>query len=43
MATAPPASSPAGLTFPTTGCWRITGAVGDARLEFVVRVRRLSR
>jgi hypothetical protein len=34
---------PSGLTFPTTGCWRITGAVGDARLAFVVRVRRLSR
>ena len=34
---------PSGLTFPTTGCWHITGSVGDARLEFVVLVRRLSR
>ena len=34
---------PSGLTFPTTGCWHIAGSVGDARLEFVVRVRTLSR
>ena len=27
-----------GLTFPTTGCWRVTGAVGHARLSFTVRV-----
>jgi hypothetical protein len=30
----------AGITFPTAGCWRITGAVGDVRLSFVVLVRR---
>ena len=29
---------PSGLTFPTPGCWRITGAVGRGRLTFVVRV-----
>jgi hypothetical protein len=27
-----------GLTFPTTGCWRVTGAFGRARLSFVVLV-----
>jgi len=32
---------PSGLMFPTTGCWHFTGSVGDARLEFVVRVRKL--
>jgi hypothetical protein len=30
-----------GLTFATTGCWRVAGSVGDARLEFVVRVHKL--
>ena len=29
-----------GLIFPTTGCWRVTGTVGDATLTFVVRVRK---
>jgi hypothetical protein len=31
------------LTFATPGCWRVVGSVGDARLEFVVRVFKLSR
>jgi hypothetical protein len=29
---------PTGLTFPTTGCWRVEGSVGRARLSFVVLV-----
>jgi hypothetical protein len=29
---------PTGLIFPTTGCWRVTGRLGPARLTFVVRV-----
>jgi hypothetical protein len=27
-----------GLTFPTTGCWRVTGTFGNARLVFTVLV-----
>lgn len=27
-----------GLSFPTIGCWEVTGRVGDASLTFVVRV-----
>lgn len=27
-----------GIVFPTAGCWRVTGAAGDASLTFVVRV-----
>lgn len=27
-----------GLTFPTTGCWRVTGRFGNARLTFTVLV-----
>jgi hypothetical protein len=27
-----------GLIFPTTGCWEVTGQVGDATLTFVTRV-----
>jgi hypothetical protein len=37
----PSGFQPTGLTFPATGCWRVTGRVGHARLEFVVRVRKL--
>jgi hypothetical protein len=29
---------PAGLTFPTVGCWRVKGTVGRAKLSFTVRV-----
>jgi hypothetical protein len=29
-----------GITFPTAGCWRITGRVDDVRLTLVVLVRR---
>jgi hypothetical protein len=32
---------PTGLVFPTVGCWRVVGQVGDARLTFVVKVTRL--
>jgi hypothetical protein len=31
-----------GITFPTTGCWEITGRVGDGSLTFVVLVVLLS-
>jgi hypothetical protein len=32
---------PSRLTFPTVGCWRVVGAVGRARLTFVVKVTKL--
>ena len=32
---------PTGLDFPTTGCWRVDGRAGSARLSFVVRVTKL--
>jgi hypothetical protein len=32
---------PSGITFPTTGCWRVTGTVGSATLSFTVKVRKL--
>jgi hypothetical protein len=34
---------PTGLVFPTVGCWRVEGRVGDARLTFVVKVSKLPR
>jgi hypothetical protein len=33
---------PTGLTFPTTGCWEVTGKVGDAELTFVVTVSKVT-
>ena len=32
---------PTGIVFPTAGCWRVVGRVGNARLTFVVKVTRL--
>jgi hypothetical protein len=32
---------PSGLIFPTTGCWEVTGRVGDASLTFVLLVDRV--
>jgi hypothetical protein len=29
-----------GLSLPSTGCWKVTGSVGDAKLTFVTLVRR---
>lgn len=29
------------LNFPTVGCWKVTGEVGDTRLPFVTRVVRV--
>jgi hypothetical protein len=34
---------PTGLVFPSTGCWRVEGRVGAARLTFVVKVTKLRR
>jgi hypothetical protein len=33
--------NPAGLTFPSTGCWKVTGRVGSVRLSYVVKVTKL--
>jgi hypothetical protein len=33
---------PSMITFPTVGCWRVTGGVKDARLSFFVRVTKLA-
>jgi hypothetical protein len=32
---------PSGIVFPSTGCWRVVGALGPARLVFVVKVTKL--
>lgn len=34
---------PSGISFPTTGCWEVTGAVGDVELTFVTLVLKASR
>ena len=33
---------PTGLTFATTGCWEVTGEVGDADLTFIVLVTKIA-
>jgi hypothetical protein len=30
-----------GLTFPSAGCWRVSGVLGSARLSYVVRIVKL--
>jgi hypothetical protein len=37
----PTGFQPSILTFPSTGCWRVIGSVGVARLTFVVKVVRI--
>jgi hypothetical protein len=34
---------PSGISFPTEGCWEVTGAVGDAELTFVTLILKASR
>lgn len=34
---------PTGISFPTEGCWEVTGAVGDLELTFVTLVLKASR
>jgi hypothetical protein len=34
---------PSGISFPTEGCWEVTGAVGDAKLTFVTLILKASR
>jgi hypothetical protein len=34
---------PSGISFPTAGCWEVTGAVGDAKLTFVTLVLKAER
>jgi hypothetical protein len=34
---------PSAIFFPTVGCWKITGTVGDASLTFVTIVLKASR
>ena len=30
---------PVGLLFPSMGCWKVTGSIGDKRLAYVVRLK----
>jgi hypothetical protein len=34
---------PSGISFPTEGCWEVTGSVGDAKLTFVTLILKASR
>ena len=34
---------PSAIFFPTDGCWKITGSVGDASLTFVTMILKVSR
>ena len=34
---------PSGISFPTEGCWEVTGAVGETKLTFVTLVLKASR
>jgi hypothetical protein len=34
---------PSGISFPTEGCWEVTGAIGNARLTFVTLILKASR
>jgi hypothetical protein len=34
---------PSGISFPTEGCWEVTGAVGKAKLTFVTLILKASR
>jgi hypothetical protein len=34
---------PSGISFPTEGCWEVTGAVGAAKLTFVTLILKASR
>ncbi len=34
---------PSGISFPTDGCWEVTGAVGEVKLTFVTLILKASR
>jgi hypothetical protein len=34
---------PSGISFPTEGCWEVTGAVGNTKLTFVTLILKASR
>jgi hypothetical protein len=34
---------PSGISFPTEGCWEVTGALGGAKLTFVTLILKASR